>query len=133
MRTEPILDFAHVVANDTQGDFRRRAKIATKIAPDGSTKFFFVLNGGNTPPQFADMAEFRHLNTRLIGDVPRIPIFLGYEEAMMMQKEKLFTKEGDTLDKFFGKNVIVGKILPKTNTSLDYMHFVPPEFFANEN
>lgn len=130
--TETILDFAHVVTDETKGDFLRGAKIATKSLPDGTSKFFFVLDGKNTPPQYKDITEIKYTNARLIGDKPRIPVFLGYEEAMMMIKEKLISKEGDFLDGFFGKDIFIARIMPRTNSALDYMHFVTAEFFKNK-
>ena len=49
----------------------------------------------------------------------------------MMQKEKIFTKEGDTIPNFFGNDVIVSGILSKTNTALDNYHFVKEGFQVN--
>lgn len=57
-------------------------------------------------------------------------MIIGYEEAMMMKKEKLFEKSGDTLSNFFGvpQMKIVG-ILKPMGTSLDYFHIVSKETF----
>ncbi len=57
------------------------------------------------------------------------PLILGSKEAKMMKEEKLFTKVGDTLDNFFGKDVIIVGVLVETNTGMDMMHFVEPDFF----
>ncbi len=46
----------------------------------------------------------------------------------MMADAKLFTKAGDTIENFFGNNVMIAGILPETKTSLDIMHFVGQGF-----
>ena len=57
-------------------------------------------------------------------------MIVGYEEAMMMIKEKLIQKPGDTLKNFFGVPVmkVVG-ILEPTGTALDKYHLVNAETF----
>ena len=44
-----------------------------------------------------------------------------------MKEKKLFSKDGDTIQGFFGNNAIV-YTLPKTDTALDTMHFVDESF-----
>ncbi len=57
-------------------------------------------------------------------------VVLGYDEAMMMKKEKIFTKVGDFIPNFFSnKTVIVSGILKPTNSALDNYHFVSPELY----
>lgn len=57
-------------------------------------------------------------------------MIVGYDEAMMMKKEKLIQKPGDTLKNFFGVPVmkVVG-ILEPTGTVLDNYHIVNSETF----
>lgn len=50
---------------------------------------------------------------------------IGIAEAEMMKKNKLIQNEGDTINGFFGNDIIVKKILPETGTLLDEMHFIP--------
>ena len=45
-----------------------------------------------------------------------------------MIKENLFKKEGDTINGFFGNDVIISGILSKTNSQLDNYHFVKEGF-----
>ncbi len=56
-------------------------------------------------------------------------IFIGYAEANMMKKEKLFSKIGDKIDNFFGINVVVSGILAPTNSILDDIHFLSEKNF----
>ncbi len=53
---------------------------------------------------------------------------MGADEARMMVSEKLFRKEGDRLENFFGNRVVVAGILPATGTILDSFHFVGKDF-----
>lgn len=57
-------------------------------------------------------------------------MIVGYEEAMMMKKEKLIDKPGDVLKNFFGipEMKVVG-ILEPTGTILDSYHLVNGETF----
>jgi len=67
-------------------------------------------------------------NEIYLGDKKYLPIYIGSSEAKMMIDAKLFTKVGDTIENFFGNNVMVAGILPETKTSLDTMHFVGQGF-----
>lgn len=52
-------------------------------------------------------------------------MILGFEEARMMKKEKLFREVGDTIQNFFGMPAIkVVGILQATGTILDHYHIV---------
>ncbi len=128
--TNTILDFGHFISPGNEKSLTKKIKLKLLAGPEGLPRIFFVIENGNIPPQYKNVVSLTRTNTRLIKKTPRIPLFLGYAEAMMMQKEKLFAKEGDTIDNFFGKDVYIAKILPKTNTVLDHLHFVPQSFFG---
>lgn len=64
-------------------------------------------------------------------NIPEIDtIVIGYDEAAMMKEEKLFSKPGDRIDGLFGIDTTVGGILAKTDTVLDYFHFVSDKEFT---
>ena len=63
-----------------------------------------------------------------LGSKKYLPVFVGKAEAGVMQQEKLFAKEGDTLSGFFGNDVIISSILPETKTPLVSFHFVTHDF-----
>ena len=67
-------------------------------------------------------------NEIYLGDKKYLPVYIGFSEAKMMIDAKLFTKVGDTIENFFGNNVMVAGILPETKTTLDTMHFVGQGF-----
>lgn len=55
-------------------------------------------------------------------------MMLWFDEALMMRKEKLYSKSGDRLDDFFWQNVQIWESLTKTFTALDMMHFLPRDW-----
>lgn len=59
-------------------------------------------------------------------------MLVGYDEAMMMQNEKLFDKPGDVLNDFFGiSKMKVAGVLAPTGTALDKMHIVNVNTYKN--
>ncbi len=57
-------------------------------------------------------------------------MIIGYDEALMMKREKLFSKPGDELHDFFGlKTIKIIGILAPTKTMLDEVHIVNMEWF----
>ena len=95
--------------------------------PEGMEKQFYLI-GGNTPEDVRIRVPQDGFNAVYIGGKKYVPVYIGYDEAQVMIKEKLFTKEGDTISGFFGNDVIVSGILAKTNSSLDNYHFVQEGF-----
>ena len=50
-------------------------------------------------------------------------MIIGYDEALMMKREKLFSKPGDELHDFFGlKTIKIVGILAPTKTMVDEVH-----------
>lgn len=105
--------------------------IQKKVTDDGTVKYFFITNN-NVPEKIAAEILQDGFNPVYIGSKKYLPVYIGAAEAEMMKKEKLFSKEGDTLENFFGQNVIVSKVLAKTDTVLDNLHFVSSEFTVNK-
>lgn len=95
---------------------------------NGKSKFFYYTK--TLPEEFTRLHIYQdELQPVYRNNLLFYPIILGYQEAQMMKKEKLFSKEGDVLTNFFGRNVIVWKIIPKTETYIDYLHIVDNSFF----
>jgi len=58
-------------------------------------------------------------------------MIVGYEEAMVMEEEKIFENINDSIDGFFGlSSVRVTGILERTGTILDYYHIVNSNTFS---
>lgn len=90
-------------------------------------KLFFTLSlkdSKNSSFKFAQ-GSISGYNTHNLDGRTYYPIILGYREAKTMKEEKLFSNTGDQLRNFFGKNFIVVGVLKETNTSMDWLYFVP--------
>lgn len=102
-------------------------KQASGVLTSGATKINFA-NG--EPKLFveADNEEVKTLTVDGTNILSKDEMIVGYEEAMMMKKEKLIEKPGDTIANFFGVSQmkVVG-VLEPTGTNLDYFHIVNGE------
>lgn len=93
------------------------------------TKLFYPVTIETVPPEFMDqLSKKNSFSAVMIEGVLYQSIYLGAEEAGIMRAEKLFDQPGDTIQDFFGNNVIIAGILPKTDTVFDRLHFVGPNF-----
>lgn len=123
--TGTFIDNTHIIDNDTQvisvaDGFARMNK--------SDLKLFYVVSANNIPAVFSDNISKEGLWSVRLGAKSYLPTFVGKTEAGVMKKEKLFTKEGDTLSGFFGNDVIISSILPETKTPLDDFHYITQEF-----
>ena len=101
--------------------------ITTQVGDE--IKLFYPVTTASVPPEFVDlMSEKNSFATVMIDGIKYQSIYLGAEEANVMLADKLFVKPGDTIQGFFGNNVIVAGILPNTSTVLDQMHYVSANF-----
>jgi len=108
-----------------------------KFKDENTAKLFYLYDAENPSPAKIELAEgnMNLFNDHFVGKnysdkKVYYPIIIGAKEAKMMREEKLFSKTGDTLDNFFGKNVIIVGITKETNTGLDMMHIVQSDFFS---
>ncbi|MEM4260981.1 MAG: heavy metal translocating P-type ATPase [Candidatus Woesearchaeota archaeon] len=102
-------------------------KVKVLHTSKGESKFFY----------YSDKLEREMIELGLTGERLRpllikndiyYPIVLGFKEAEMMRAEHMFNKEGDIIKNFFNKKVIVQKVLPQTDTYIDYLHIVNKNF-----
>ena len=127
-RTGTEVDNYHLVTKETMNWLTSSALLRTTTTADGATKVFYeVVN--DVPTKLIASLPVDSLNHRVtIGGRQYQPIYIGADEAVVMQKEKLFAKAGDLIPNFFGNDVIISGILPKTNSALDNYHFVKEGF-----
>lgn len=124
----PIDDF-HFVSLQTiskiDGDFDR---MYIKVNSDGVPKLFYRLNVDEIPKFNITLKEgkFQDYNAihEIVGEA-YYPMMVGSKEAKMMKEEKLFSKPGDIIKDFFGKNVVIVGVMTETNSSLDMVHITP--------
>lgn len=127
-KTGTELDAYHLVSGETFEALQAIATTRATQAPDGTSKFFYEVED-NVPEQFQkNIVEDAFAHEVIIAGKSYQPLYIGSDEAAMMQKEKLFVKEGDLIPAFFGNDVIVAGILPRTGTPLDNFHFVKAGF-----
>jgi hypothetical protein len=85
---------------------------------ENNPKFFLQTNQGNIDLPLAEGS----------GNLGKDEMIIGYDEAEMMKKEKLFEKPGDTLTNFFGvPSMKIAGILKPTGTFLDNAHIMKSE------
>ncbi|EKE19896.1 MAG: hypothetical protein ACD_8C00090G0003 [uncultured bacterium] len=121
------LDELHVVNKNTFANLTTSADV--RAALNGKeAKLFYMVSGENIPEKLQNNIASDSFGIITLGAKKYQPIYIGSAEAKVMIAEKLFQKEGDRIDNFFGNNVIVVGILPETKTILDNFHFVGADF-----
>jgi hypothetical protein len=105
--------------------------VIMKLTDNDEPKLFFLLDRSDEYPFMSIMGSdmLSNYDPNNINGEYYYPVILGAAEAEMMIEENLITGEGSILKGFFGRNVVIIGILPKTDTAMDMMHFVPKDFF----
>ncbi len=130
-KTGTIADDYHFLnKNDFESLSNAKEDLVIKESKEKDLKMFYLMNENNIPVQlqevFKNRQEFYNIdNKKYLG------VYIGFSEAKMMKKENLFNKEMDKIIDFFGKDVVIIKVLKRTMTSLDMMHFVEKDYFIN--
>ncbi len=120
--TNTMLDMFHIMNDNTFNTVKAEGILFAKIAPDNSLKLFFVIEN-EIPPILVPYIS----RNKLTRSNP-VSVYVGIDEAKMMIAEKIFTKKGDRVNAFFGNNIEIAGIVPKTNTWYDHMHIVGTTF-----
>ena len=123
--TGTILDSYHLVSSETLSNITSETSLVTVTEEDGVELFYTIAS--RVPDKYKTNISPSGLDRVVLGTRVYVPMYFGATEAEMMIKKGEFKKEGDILQEL-GQDVIVAGILPKTNTSLDEMHFVGREF-----
>jgi hypothetical protein len=146
-KTDTIIDMMHILPKDRFDAIQPAEEIDVKFTEDRMPKFFYYIEPDSTNwPNginfsMGGLAEYEQMKnestivTLNIGGLDLhinqnktyLPLVLGSEEAKMMMDEGLFSKTGDKLEGFFGKNVVIAGVLKPTGTVLDMFHYMPAE------
>jgi hypothetical protein len=122
--TGTALDNMHIVNDKTYEAIVGEDTITTKMAPEGTPKFFYAVQGNSLPEKIkSNFPENAFVSVVLAGNEYE-PLYIGSTEAKMMKEEKLFNEVGDRIENFFGRKVIVAGILPETQTFFDQLHYI---------
>jgi hypothetical protein len=127
-RTFGLVDDMHFVS---KSEFEKidgeEGRVFIAVKDTKSPKLFLVLATGETPPITLPFAEgslsdytYREINGRRY-----YPVILGSGEAAMMKFERIFRKPGDTIDGFFGRDIVITGVLAETDTIIDMAHISP--------
>lgn len=126
--TGGMVDYMHFLSRSQfEAIEGEQNKAFIKFTDDNTPKLFYQYKEEDG---FLDKAAFEsggiggYESHLIVGEV-YYPVILGYKEAEMMKSEKLFSKTGDTVNGFFGKNIIISGILKETNSTMDFIHFTP--------
>jgi hypothetical protein len=127
-RTFGLMDDMHFVSKSEYEKMEgEQDRLFIAIKDNRSPKLFFVLATGEDPPIKLPFAEgsLYDYTVREINGKSYYPVILGSAEAAMMKFEQLFKKPGDTIEGFFGVDIVITGILAKTNSIVDMAHISP--------
>jgi hypothetical protein len=127
-KTGTLIDMVHFLPESKFNSLNATEGIIfAKVAKDGSPKIFYKLPLGERLPGNLTFSEgsMRYYEIHKIAGKTFYPVIIGFDEAKMMRSEKLFSKPGDTLEGFFGNDVMIAGVLDKSNTTADMLHFIP--------
>lgn len=123
--TGTLVDKYHLVTPETFSKLNTQARLAVVAEDNGTSKLFYFVDG-NIPAKVQN--DVANTGAAAIGNNQYYPVYIGSKEAAMMKEKKLYAKDGDTIQGFFGNNALIAKTLPETKTALDDMHFVDASF-----
>ena len=124
------LDMFHFLSRQ-QFDKINGSKSIFVLAKEGTPKVFMIYNENSTLKLKIAEGSMGDFRARDVYGKRLYPVAIGADEAAMMRSEKLFSKPGDQINGFFGKDIVVAAVLEKTNTPLDMMHIVSADFEYN--
>jgi hypothetical protein len=126
--TGTIADRFHFLDTEQFNQTSPKSDIAyVQLTSTNMPKLFYTLPVRDPMLANLSLAEGKILDysvQNLAGD-QYYPLIVGSDEAKVMRDEKLFSKPGDTIHNFFGRNVYLVGVLKPTGNALDEMHFTP--------
>lgn len=122
--TNTLLDETHLLNLKGFDGLSIQTSLLIKSNNSGDLKLFYLYDEWDIPLKLQSIISTGKDNYSIYWKVYSA-MYVGYDEAQMMKKEKLIKENGDTLNDLFGNDVMIAGIMKKTYTLLDMMHFVP--------
>jgi hypothetical protein len=135
-KTNTFADDFHYVNSEEYSKLDGDSNVLLIKFKDKKTpKLFYLYDIYNPAPINLEITEgnLLYFNKHIEKNKTYYPVLLGADEAKMMKDEKLFTRAGDIINDFFGKDIFIVGVLTKTNTSIDMMHIVEKDFFDSNS
>ncbi len=134
-KTNTFADDFHYVNNEEYTKLNGESNVLLIKFKDKTPKLFYLYDINNPAPINLEITEgnLLYFNKHIEKNKTYYPVLLGADEAKMMKDEKLFTRAGDIINDFFGKDIFIVGVLTKTNTSIDMMHIVEKDFFDSNS
>jgi Cu+-exporting ATPase len=127
--TGTLLDDYHFVNSSTLTKMTTVAELKV-IVEDEGVEIFYKGSKDSLPDSVKN--NISSLDQIWLNNQGYFPAYIGFDDAQHMIEEGQFNKVGDIIENFFGSNVIIAGIVPKTETMLDDMHFVGLNFVIND-
>jgi hypothetical protein len=122
--TGTVLDLAHITKKSNLSALPA-GTVLTVIDDAGALKLFYSGDTAALPEELRTAIEGKKPVPLTKNGKIYTPIYIGFAEAAMMRENKLFQNEGDTIDGFFGNDVTIAGVLPKSDSVFDLLHYIP--------
>lgn len=128
--TNTFIDDIHIMSKNNFDQLNIKDDILMLETPFWEMKYFYLFDENNIPLQLKTLINSKKLIYN-INNKEYLSMYIWFDEAKLMKKEKIIYSKNNTINDFFNNNVIVSWLPKKTNTILDMMHFVPKKFRDN--
>jgi hypothetical protein len=119
--TDTLLDDSHILNWRGFEPLEMEQSLLIESNASNELKLFYLYDALNIPVKLQQQLY----SVFYIANDEYVPMYIGFDEARMMRREKLFRGLDDHIVGVFQEDVIVVGISKKTYTLFDMMHFVP--------
>ena len=99
--TNTFLDEVHIVNMPWFEALDPKTSLWITRSPLDDLKIFYLYETTTIPQKLASIINY-NMPTYILNDKKYVATYIGYNEAQMMIREKLFTTQYDTIDNLFG-------------------------------
>ncbi|NTV24417.1 MAG: hypothetical protein HGA85_08705 [Nanoarchaeota archaeon] len=120
--TRSPLDHMHLLSAEEFSNIEGKENMFAIAEPE-MAKFFLTYN--REFPLNLSEGNIQDYGPKIFDGKKYYPVIVGFDEAKMMRENRLFSKPGDKIPGFFGKDVFIVGVTARTGTMLDMLHFIP--------